>query len=375
MTITLVTTYHDLSQLEDRPHDRTRADYLHWGDFVLRLDVPIVFFVSEDTYSYIVQQRKAYGLWGKTRVVRRQYQDLPWAGRTADIQKCLDDNPVYCGNAFRNGAAFYTLTWSKFYLLEEVIHANPFATEYFGWIDFGILRVVEDYLPETLDERFFTPPSKKIHVMELEWTSERELQDLKRYSSEIRFKIPAGFWTGHATYFEKLIPLFKDTLVRLLSQRIIMLEEVILSILVTRHPELFKTSYGNYYHLLINYKKTRVVCDWMFHNIDHCIGHECWGHVHEVCSRLYDEAYCLMTPEQRFLLFDRWSYSSYYHDRRQSEACVALWLDKLAMEPEQLQFVKQHEDRILKNLSYYDRATELRNRLLALISGELNVRT
>jgi hypothetical protein len=334
---------------------------------VLQLDVPIVFFVSDETGAYILEKREAYGHRDKTLVVRRDYERLPLTDRNPDIQTCLDERDVDLGGAFRNGAAFHTLTWNKIYLVEEVVAANPFCTEYFGWIDFGLYRVVEDYLPDTLDEAFFTPPTRKVHLMELQWTSDRELEDIRAFSNTLPFKIAGGFWTGHVSALEPFIKGFKACLHELLSQRIVLLEEVIFSILYNRHQELFSPFYGNYYHLLINYRKTTVVCEWMFQNIEHCIRHRCWEHVDDVCTKLYREAYHHMSPEQRFVLFDRWSYSSYYFDRERSGRRVAEWLARLESDPEQLAFVEEHRPRILKNLSYYDESDLFTRKLLSLL--------
>ena len=62
MSITLITAYYDLNKYEKRPSDRTKKNYLLWGEFVLKLNVNIIFFVSNDTANYIKQKRKQYGL-------------------------------------------------------------------------------------------------------------------------------------------------------------------------------------------------------------------------------------------------------------------------------------------------------------------------
>jgi len=369
MSITLITTYYNLNKYETRPKDRTKKNYLDWGEFVLKLDINLVFFVDNDIHSYIIKKRKQYNLLKKTLVICREYDQLTWSGKNPDIQKYIDEKKINYKKSFKNGAAYYTLTWNKLYMVEEIISLNPFNTEYFGWIDFGIYRVVKNDLPPKLDDNFFIPNDKKMHIMELEWTSDSEISDLQKFAGEIKFKIPAGFIVGHVTAFNKFISLFKKYLYQLLSQRIVVLEEIIFAIIYNQHEHLFTPFYGNYYHLLINYKKTNVVCKWMFHNIEHCRLQKCWKHINTVCSKIYSDAYHTMTPEQRFNLFDKWTLSSYYYNKDISQNHMELWINKLEKDPEQLKFVLKHQERILKNISYYERGLEFTKIMIGLIKN------
>jgi len=367
MSITLVTAFYDLTRYETRPLDRTKENYLSWGEFVLGLDIDLVLFVDKETSTYVSKKRRQFGLLDRTLVVCREYDDLPWTVRNTDIQKYLDENEVDYKNSFKNGAAYHTLTWNKLYMVEEAISTNPFNAEFFGWIDFGIYRVVRNYLPARLNEDFFVPADKRVNMMELEWTSDKELEDLQKFSSAIRFKMPAGFWTGHVTYLTRFSSLFKEYLYTLLSQRIVVLEEMIFAIIYNRHQEMFRSFYGNYYHLLANYRETNIVPDTILRNISHGIRQESWAHVDTVCSNIYEEAYHVMTPEQRFTLFDKWSYSSYYYNRDMSQKHVELWLNRLEKEPEQIKLLKKHKERIIKNMSYYEKGDAFIQRVTRLL--------
>ena len=231
MSITLVTTYYDLNKYEKRPSDRTQSNYMKWGEFVLKLDINLVFFVDKELYPEIYKKRKEHKLLHKTLIICRSYDQMPWTANNPDIQRYIDARKMNYKKSFKNGATYYTITWNKMYMMEEVIDLNPFDTDHFGWIDFGIYRVVKNDLPKTLDNNFFLPWDDKMHIMELEWTADDEISDLQKFASEIKFKIPAGFWTGHVSVFRRFISLFKKLLYELLSQRIIVLEEIIYAII------------------------------------------------------------------------------------------------------------------------------------------------
>ena len=99
------------------------------------------------------------------------------------------------------------------------------------------------------------------------------------------------------------------------------------------------------------------MCLQMSNNIKYCIKNNCLKHVDILCSSIYNDCFDKLTPEQKFDIFHKWTYTSFYIDKQKSASYVELQLDKLQNDPKQLDIVRKHKNLILKNLEYYDDKT------------------
>jgi hypothetical protein len=354
--LTLVTAYYDINLYEQRPKDRDKDFYMKHAEFLFKLPIHIVFFVSPEDHDYVLQKRINYGHLEKTLVIPKNIHDLVWSGKHPDIKALSDKNPVKNSARVKDGSYYYTLTWNKMYMVEEIMNRNPFGTTHFGWIDFGLYHVVKFNVPK-IDESFLKPDTDKVKVLEIRWISKKEANDLKMYTQFYRTKIAGGLWVGGSMYLKIFFREFKKYLYTVLSNELIAHEELIMGLVYHHNYDIFKPFYGDFCHLLINYYKIVKPSKWMLINIDFCIKDNNHSHVNDICRHLYIDAYDKLTSEQKFKLFDKWSISSYYFDKNIAIWCVETWLEKLQTDKNQIKYIIDHKDRIFKNLSYYPKSS------------------
>lgn len=367
MSITLVTAFYDLNKYEKRPSDRNRSNYLEWAEFLFKLKINIVFFVEEDDKNYIIYKRMTYGNEDRTKVISRNLLELPWNGNNRDIEIYLKEHPIKNGTKDKDSNMYLSLTWNKTYFVDEIIDDNPFNSEYFGWIDFGIYHVVKNKMPlQEINEDFFIPENDKIKVMELRCVTENEIKDINRYTSYFRWKIAGGLWVGHKSYLRKFTRAFKSQLYRLLSMRIAAHEETIFSIIYYFNRELFDPYYGDYWDILANYKKTRFV-NRIFDNIILSKNSGSYNNVETIGLKLLNDCYNELTPLRKFTLFDELTSCTFYIDIERSNMYVEMWLEKLEEDREHLEVLRRNKERIRNNLYFYDNKEKLLEKLDRLL--------
>ena len=88
-----------------------------------------------------------------------------------------------------------------------MLNLNPFKTDFFGWIDFGIYNVCVDdlhYLDRYKDDHsaiFIQDINRRrIKILELRSVLKEEVENIYTYCSLFRWKIAGGLWTGHSYY-------------------------------------------------------------------------------------------------------------------------------------------------------------------------------
>src|SRR3989304_6729497 len=138
--ITLVTAYYDLTEFEERPEGKDKKNYLMWAEYLFMLNINIVFFVAKEIAPYITSKRKYYGLLEKTLVIIKEFNEMPFYNLRNDIEKYIKEHPIK-NRTIKDTKNYIPLTWSKVFFVEEVLRLNPFNTDFFGWIDFGIYNV------------------------------------------------------------------------------------------------------------------------------------------------------------------------------------------------------------------------------------------
>jgi hypothetical protein len=263
MSLTLVTGFWDLNKYENRLHEKNKANYMEWAKLIFGLDINIVFFVSKEDSFYIWKERNNRGFSNKTLILEREFNELPFWGLHSDFTKFRAEKPI--GNTFygKDSVNYSMVTLSKVYLVEEVIDSNPFGTDYFGWIDFGLNHVVKGRIPENLAE-ILKPTTKKIKILQLRAMGNSEFDSLESYFRLHRLKIAGGLWIGHTSTMKIFINLFKKYLYQAMSYRVCTLEEEIFSLLLHKHRDIFSTYYGDYYQILNNYEKLVEPVDLIF---------------------------------------------------------------------------------------------------------------
>jgi len=252
--------------------------------------------------------------------------------------------------------------------VEEIIKLDPFQSAYFGWIDFGIYGGSQKNIPQ-IDDKFLIPPTNKIKILEINHTSPNEIKNIREYTSLFRYKIGGGLWIGIAPTLIKFINLFKKQLHILLLEEIVVHEETIISFIYCKNYDMFDPFYGEYSDILLNYNKINRVSNRIFANLRYSIKQKSFHHVNQLSLKIYNDCYHKLIPKQKFYLFDKWTLTSYYIDKKLSQKYVELWLNNLENDNDQLQLVNKNKERILKNLSYYNKQKKFIKKMNEMLNG------
>ena len=157
-------------------------------------------------------ERKKLNLLNKTKFIIISLKDLRFYNMINLVQDYLKVNRINNLSRFKDTPTYFLLTWNKLFLIEDTIRENPFNTNYFGWIDFGIYHVIRGSIPD----RYLYNISNKIKIMEINYTDKSETDNLTEYCSRLRYKIAGGLFTASSDRFIKFINLFKQKLFFLL---------------------------------------------------------------------------------------------------------------------------------------------------------------
>lgn len=367
--LTLITAFYDLNKLEERPSYKSKENYMKWADFLFKLNVNIVFFVEKVDYSYIWAQRRKNNLSAKTLVISRSFKKNPFYHFKKELACYLFENPI-TNATIKDTTNYLPLTWSKIFFVEEIVNLNPFKTPFFGWIDFGIYSTSIYDLPKMDDySQLFIQDenNKKIRILELRKIIKEEIEDIHVYTSLFRWKIAGGLWTGHKTYIDQFINLFKENLFMLLANRIAAHEEAIFGILFYYHRSIFEPYYGNYYQILVNYPKIQKPDDLIIWNIKFANSHKLFKDAIIICNRLIKDCFKKLSAEQRFIIFDQLIIAYFYVDKSKCSYYVERWIYILKKDKEQYPFFLENKNRIFNNIKFLDGCKEYLDQMEKII--------
>ena len=351
--LTLVTSYYELNNFEKRPKGRNRENYYKWAELIFGLDKNIVFFVGEEQDNlHIWKKRQQYGFLNKTLIIFKKFQDIPFFNLKDEIKEYIEENTP--NNITEKETNYFAITtWSKIFFMDEILKKNPFNTDYFGWIDFGIYHVTKNNIPDDL-ENILVPNTDKIKILERIWTTKNEMKDHKEYAKMLRCKMGGGFWISEKSYMLEFVFLFKKYLFYLLSERLIIQEEGIFGMIYHYNKNLFSTYLGNYYNIFENVKEYRSFDFIMLYNLDYCAENESYEHAFNICLILFEKFLDQMDKEEIFHVYDQFTLISFYIDKEKGKHGLNEWFKLIKNDYEYYNMFQENKDRILDNIIHFD---------------------
>jgi len=125
---------------------RTWQEYLNWFEITLKLKCPMIFFVTEDLESFILERRGDL----PTEVIVQTIDDIPYYHLKEQIDEIIsseqykttiaDPNRIECQHSL-----YSIIQYSKFKWLTAAVEKNPFSSKFFFWVDAGGSRFFDDY--------------------------------------------------------------------------------------------------------------------------------------------------------------------------------------------------------------------------------------
>lgn len=123
---------------------RKWEEYLEWFEITLRLQCPMILFITADVESFVKDRRP------DAHVIVQSVDQIPYwdlkpqldgiISSKEYVDKIKDPNRIECQHS-----EYSIIQYSKFKWLQEAIDINPFQSKYFFWLDAGGSRFFNDY--------------------------------------------------------------------------------------------------------------------------------------------------------------------------------------------------------------------------------------
>ena len=244
-----VTFFFDISKLEDAI-DGLRNDEFYKTNCVATLSIqyPLVIFCSPIDRGWIetIRMRCAPGI--KTVYVEKNITEYDFYKVNF---KSVKQNKI--GKKIGRVTASYTLTTMfKYQALKMAKDIIPDASHYI-WVDFGCQYIVWE-AKERLDA-IFKNPSPKISACYINYRSNEDLKDIKKYLDDGPCAIAMGICTVENSYVDPFFHRAMMIIYEQLANGVGHADEQIVVYIYDRWPEMFTLFYGDYYSLAANYHK------------------------------------------------------------------------------------------------------------------------
>jgi Bacterial protein of unknown function (HtrL_YibB) len=218
---TLVTAY--ISNINLRA-DRDVKDYLQMGFSLFNSKIPKVMFIDQ-AYASLFPSNEI------TRVIPLQKEDIPLFNRVTEIKwDLITDNPS------KDTIEYVAFQCSKTDFLRRAIDLNPFGSDQFVWVDFGISSLFQNSLAlETAVTHIGSKTYNNVRIGHID-DLEQPLVDIYR---RVCWKFAGGCFGGSSATLKEFAALTQKTCVNLIDQGKLMWEVNVWALIYLERPELF----------------------------------------------------------------------------------------------------------------------------------------
>jgi len=262
MDLTIVTCLYNIRKKEatDEYSPVAFHRYLELGRFVLGINLPMIIYTDSDEVVDFVNAERADKA-DKTSVVVLPMEETFFYQDLEHLKQRMEEFKISNLNAVKDTPLYILLNNNKFDFLERSITQNPFGSEYFLWMDFGIRHCAEE-VDRSIIEDDWLPLMKEhdelIHHLRIHTVTKSPSTPWRDYFNVIYHHIAGGLFGGKAHAVAEYIDLYKEqwrTIIH--DEGWWQLDEAVMTILTETHPEKFRFWYGDYDGLLTNFVKTR----------------------------------------------------------------------------------------------------------------------
>jgi hypothetical protein len=257
-TMTVVSMYYQLKGKERR----SPSKYLEYARlFLLQLPCPLIIYTDDDSIiKYCIENRKeGYNL----LCINYKFNDTKYYKYIDVITSLQKSYVLHNGNKEHETPEYIVLNCNKFFFIEESIKLNPFNTEYFMWIDFGINHVADINNIYELEAR---PKSEKIIQLCINPLLCKEIEEAGGYKKLFRniyHHLAGGCFSGNKGIMLDYCKKYNETLDEIIEHQFWQIDEALMTIISTKYPDMFDFYYGDYKSIINNnplFKSTKLMC-------------------------------------------------------------------------------------------------------------------
>uniref|UniRef100_A0A914ED89 Uncharacterized protein n=1 Tax=Acrobeloides nanus TaxID=290746 RepID=A0A914ED89_9BILA len=256
---TLVTALLDIGRGKWRYYARTISIYHNYMFHVLSLKLPLVAFVDEHSYEFVLKTREKLGMLDQTKIWNITLEDLPLYRHINVIRGILEneltgrrwqdnwDNATQTHPEARS-PEYDLVVNSKPYFLYNASTENPFDTSNFIWLDAGYGQGKPKNFP---DEYIWEPnfPKDKVSLTKIT----PFYDPITRYTIDKLYRqdwsvVSGGFLAGNKQAVQRYYRYYHWKVVELLfKHQMIDDDQTILVMLINEYPELFNVLHGGWF--------------------------------------------------------------------------------------------------------------------------------
>ena len=334
MTTTLVTCLYDIRAKErsdETPHDDVRAlsSYLELGKHVLTIDLPMVFITDDDEISSFVLKEREH-LVDKTVVLSVPFEDTLFYRDLDVLKERMNTFRLTNLNEKKDTPFYNILMYNKFDFMDRAIEMNPFRSEYFIWMDFGINHCAkatdEEYTNISVEwPRVLEMHPHQVHHLRIHTVLKPPDMAWKDYFRTIYHHIAGGLFAGHKNTMKQYIEMFKEQFRSIVyDEGWWQLDEAIMTILTETHPTFFRFWYGDYDGIITNFVRSKRSFHLIFQTIQRYLDARDYGRCDAVLSTL-DDVMMNEHPSNSLMYLSKRICCDYYHWEKNFSPSLGRW--------------------------------------------------
>ncbi len=237
---TIITALYDINR-EKSGDGRTIDEYMIWLKKTLNLNAYFVVFIQDTLMSYL-ENIKPYIKNKNITVVVTKLEDIPYYKYKQSMDDILSSDTylssVVAPTRIECKLSLYNIIqYSKLEWLNQVIHANPYKSEYFFWMDAGCSRFFEND-----DINISWPNENKLLSNKIVIQGRNDLYSYNNWNNlhlDAVNLLCGTCFGGHKDNMMWLASKIKDIFEHLLSINIVNNEQIALALIWKNNPEKF----------------------------------------------------------------------------------------------------------------------------------------
>lgn len=216
-------------------------------NFILTLPYNLIIFTdNEEVFEFIENKRISYK--NKTCIYKKPFEDTYYYKHLDQLSELQKKFTIINGNVSQETPMYIILNNNKFDFMESAIQLNPFESDHFIWMDFGINHVAQN--TEKIHEWICNVPNK---IKQLCINPYIETVDNKQMFQYIHHHTAGGLFTGSKENILKYCELFKQKTEQIYAEDWYQIDEAVMTMVQRENPDLFDFFYGDYQGIISNY--------------------------------------------------------------------------------------------------------------------------
>jgi hypothetical protein len=237
---TIVTALYDINR-ENLGDGRTIDEYFTWLEKTLNLNEYFVIFIQDTLFTHLTNIKQSVKN-KNISVIVTKLEDIPYYKYKQSIDDILSSDTylssIVAPSRIECKLSLYNIIqYSKLEWLNQVIHENPYESEYFFWMDAGCSRFFDD-----VDTNIIWPDENKLLSNKIVIQGRNDLNSYNNWNNlhlDAVNLLCGTCFGGHKNKMLWLTKQIQATFEHLLSKKIVNNEQIALALIWKNNPENF----------------------------------------------------------------------------------------------------------------------------------------